>query len=98
MIQFKGRKIISDNQYSIWVYDSIDSLKSDDLNERNFYNNVTGETHKKLRIRRGRFGKSWVLRATSKDDSTLLVVAEGFKTKKEAIEYVNDVYLNTKGL
>ncbi|AAQ64159.1 hypothetical protein KVP40.0088 [Vibrio phage KVP40] len=99
MIQFKRRNLVPDNQSPLWAYDSVDALKSDDLNERNFYNNVTGETHNKLRITRGRFDKKWVLRATSKDnDFKLLVVADDFKTKKEAIEYVNDVYLNTKGL
>ncbi len=105
MITFKRRNLMADypDCTPIWAYDSVDALQSKDLDmrikERNFYNNVTGETHSTLRITRGRFDSKWVLRATDQDERfKLLVVADGFKTKKEVIEYVNDVYFNTRGL
>ncbi|AGN30138.1 hypothetical protein VPFG_00136 [Vibrio phage nt-1] len=105
MITFKRRNLMEDHPdcTPIWAYDSVDRLASTDvmirINERNFYNNVTGESHSKLRITRDRSGNKWVLRATSAHNACkLVVVCEDFKTKKEVVEYVNEVYFNTKGL
>lgn len=96
MIEFKRLNLCPESNYPLYVYDSIDEHKPenvlDQLDARNFRETSTGKTHTTLRI--CKHMNKWTLRATGNEFAKLDIVKDDFKTKKAAIEYVNKHYVN----
>lgn len=90
MITF-NRVNLCDKDYPLYAYQPVVTRKEDILEDmKTVYFEMFGNQYHSLRITKNRQGNGWILRASFMESTCRLEeIASGFKTKKEAVEYVN---------
>ncbi|AUR85847.1 hypothetical protein NVP1081O_112 [Vibrio phage 1.081.O._10N.286.52.C2] len=100
-IQFKRINLCPDSKYPLYSYDAVDEFESEDVikqcDDFNFVSCIVADA-RSLRICKEADGKTWMLRASNSYNPSewfmLNKVQGNFKTKKEAIEYANQMFRN----
>ncbi|CAM0057869.1 hypothetical protein VPHD485_0124 [Vibrio phage D485] len=100
MIEFK-RVNMGCSKYPLYVYDSVDKFESEDvldaLTDTNFKDRLTGKLIHKIRVSRTRVNSGWCIRMTDPNNfGKFIITDKGFESKKKAIQYINEWYVNVR--